>query len=43
MRFIFGDNHICTYCGEPADTITTQFHILFLKNLVMVGKGRLNP
>ena len=21
MRFTFGKSHICTYCGEPADTI----------------------
>lgn len=21
MRFTFGNKHICTYCGEPADTI----------------------
>ena len=21
MRFTFGKQHICTYCGEPADTI----------------------
>jgi len=32
MRFTFGKKHICTYCGEPADTIDHTIPYSFFRD-----------